>query len=146
MAKVNLKDATKGLVDEASEILEKAAGMRREADFLMDALRRMDAEMNRQKEEEELRRKQQEQLKAQSAHTKAFTMLDEDEKQMMEAAMQEQIDYLTKKLFGRSSEKHITQVEGQMSLFDIFDEAEKEADPSAPEPSPAEDDEVEVIE
>ena len=80
MAKVNLKDATKGLVDEASEILEKAAGMRREADFLMDALRRMDAEMNRQKEEEELRRKQQEQLKAQSAHTKAFTMLDEDEK------------------------------------------------------------------
>ena len=89
MAKVNLKDATKGLVDEASEILEKAVGMRREADSLMDALRRMDAEMNRQKEEEEFRRKQQEQLKAQSAHTKAFTMLDEDEKQMMEAAMQE---------------------------------------------------------
>ena len=90
MAKVNLKDATKGLVDEASEILEKAAGMRREADFLMDALRRMDAEMNRQKEEEEFRRKQQEQLKVQSAHTKAFTMLDDDEKQMVEAAMQEQ--------------------------------------------------------
>ena len=90
MAKVNLKDATKGLVDEASEILEKAVGMRREADSLMDALRRMDAEMNRQKEEEEFRRKQQEQLKAQSAHTKAFTMLDEDEKQMMEAAMQEE--------------------------------------------------------
>ncbi|MBQ6061523.1 MAG: translation initiation factor IF-2 [Clostridia bacterium] len=90
MAKVNLKDATKGLVDEASEILEKAVGMRREADSLMDALRRMDAEMSRQKEEEELRRKQQEQLKAQSAHTKAFTMLDEDEKQMMQAAMQEE--------------------------------------------------------
>ena len=86
MAKVNLKDATKGLVDKASEILEKAAGMRREADFLMDALRRMDAEMNRQKEEEEFRRKQQEQLKVQSAHTKAFTMLDDDEKQMVEAA------------------------------------------------------------
>ena len=66
------------------------------------------------------------------------------EGQKREAAMQEQIDYLTKKLFGRSSEKHITQVDGQMSLFDLFDEAEKEADPSAPEPSPVEDDEVEV--
>ena len=33
---------------------------------------------------------QQEQLKVQSAHTKAFTMLDDDEKQMVEAAMQEQ--------------------------------------------------------
>ena len=31
MAKVNLKDATKGLVDEASEILEKAAGSAAEA-------------------------------------------------------------------------------------------------------------------
>ena len=50
------------------------------------------------------------------------------EGQKREAAMQEQIDYLTKKLFGHSSEKHITHVEGQMSLFDLFDEAEKEAD------------------
>ena len=47
--------------------------------------------------------------------------------QKREAVMQEQIDYLTKKLFGRSSEKHITQVEGQMSIYDLFDEAEKEA-------------------
>ncbi len=48
-----------------------------------------------------------------------------------EAVMQEQIDYLTKKLFGRSSEKNITQTEGQISLFD---EAENEADPKAGEP------------
>ena len=36
--------------------------------------------------------------------------------QKREAVMQEQIDYLTKKLFGRSSEKNITQVEGQMYI------------------------------
>ena len=88
MAKVNLKDATKGLVEEASGILEKATGIRRDADALFDMLRRMDQEYNRQKDEEAQRRKQQEQLKAQSTHTKAFTMLDDDEKQMMEAAMQ----------------------------------------------------------
>ena len=29
------------------------------------------------------------QLRVQSAHTKAYTMLDDDEKQMMEAAMRE---------------------------------------------------------
>ena len=89
MAKVNLKDATKGLVEEASGILEKATGIRKNADALFDALRRMDQEINRQKDEEAQRKRQEEQLKAQSAHTKAFTMLDDDEKEMMKAAMQE---------------------------------------------------------
>ena len=89
MANVNLKDATKELVEQASGILEEATRIRKEADSLFDTLRRMDAEMNRQAEEEAARRRQQEQLKAQSAHTKAFTMLDEDEKQMMEAARRE---------------------------------------------------------
>ena len=89
MAKVNLKDATKELVEGASGILEQATRIRKEADFLYDSLRSMDAEMNRQKEEEAALRKQQEQLRVQSAHTKAYTMLDDDEKQMMEAAMRE---------------------------------------------------------
>lgn len=47
-----------------------------------------------------------------------------------ERVLQEQIDYLTKKLFGRSSEKNIP-VPGQMSLFD---EIESEAAVSEPEP------------
>ena len=53
------------------------------------------------------------------------------ESRKREAAMQEQIDYLTKKLFGRSSERNITQTDGQLGLFD---EAENEADPEAVEP------------
>ncbi len=86
MANVNLKDATKELTVQASGILEEATRIRKEADSLFDALKRLDMEMNRQAEEEAARRRQQEQLKAQSAHTKAFTMLDDDEKQMMEEA------------------------------------------------------------
>ncbi|MBQ6513819.1 MAG: translation initiation factor IF-2 [Clostridia bacterium] len=89
MANVNLKDATKELVAEASGILEEATRIRKEADSLFDTLKRMDMEMNRQAEEEAARRRQQEQMKAQSAHTKAFTMLDDDEKQMMEEAQKE---------------------------------------------------------
>jgi len=90
MANVKLKDATKELVEEASGILEEATRIRKDADALFDTLRRMDMEMNRQAEEEAARRRQQEQIKAQSAHTKAFTMLDDDEKQMIEAARQEE--------------------------------------------------------
>ena len=89
MANVNLKDATKELVAEASGILEEATRIRKEADSLFDTLKRLDMEMNRQAEEEAARRRQQEQMKAQSAHTKAFTMLDDDEKQMMEEAQKE---------------------------------------------------------
>ena len=89
MANVNLKDATKELTAEASGILEEATRIRKAADSLFDTLKRMDMEMNRQAEEEAARRRQQEQMKAQSAHTKAFTMLDDDEKQMMEAAQKE---------------------------------------------------------
>ncbi len=86
MATMNLKDATKVLVEESSGILAEATRIRKEADYLFDALKRLDAEMNQQREEEAARRRQQEQQMAQSAHTKAFTMLDDDEKQMLEEA------------------------------------------------------------
>ena len=52
MANVKLKDATKELVEEASGILEEATRIRKEADGLFDALKRLDSEMNRQAEEE----------------------------------------------------------------------------------------------
>jgi len=44
-----------------------------------------------------------------------------------EKVLQEQVDYLTKKLFGSSSEKKVLEIPGQLSLFD---EAEVEQDPS----------------
>ena len=50
-----------------------------------------------------------------------------DEKSSHEKALQEQVDYLTKKLFGSSSEKRSDDIPGQQNLFD---EAEMEQDPS----------------
>ena len=47
------------------------------------------------------------------------------EGQKREAVLQEQIDFLTKKLFGSSSEKRSAQIEGQLGLFN---EAEVEQD------------------
>ena len=48
-----------------------------------------------------------------------------DEKNSHEKALQEQVDYLTKKLFGSSSERRTDDVPGQQHLFD---EAEVEQD------------------
>ena len=50
-----------------------------------------------------------------------------DEKSNHEKALQEQVDYLTKKLFGSSSEKRSDDIPGQQNLFD---EAEMEQAPS----------------
>ena len=51
-----------------------------------------------------------------------------EEKAEHEKVLQEQVDYLTKKLFGASSEKKVLDIPGQLSLFD---EAEQEQNPSA---------------
>ena len=58
MAKVNLKDATKELVEQASGILEQATAVRRNADYLYESLKRMDQEFSRRAEEDAARRKQ----------------------------------------------------------------------------------------
>jgi len=55
----------------------------------------------------------------------------EEEHHQQEAVLKEQIDYLTKKLFGTSSERRDGRIDGQLSLFN---EAEVEQDPGAPEP------------
>ena len=53
----------------------------------------------------------------------------EEEHIQRENNLQEQIDYLTKKLFGKSSEKRSDDIEGQMNLFN-----EAEAEKTAPDP------------
>ena len=50
-----------------------------------------------------------------------------DEKSSHEKALQEQVDYLTQKNFGSSSERRSDDIPGQQNLFD---EAEVEQDPS----------------
>lgn len=50
-----------------------------------------------------------------------------DEKTSHEKALQEQVDYLTKKLFGSSSEKRTDDIPGQQNLFDEA-EVEQEQD------------------
>ena len=50
-----------------------------------------------------------------------------------EQVLQEQIDFLTKKLYGKSSEKRDDQIEGQMSLFNEAEAEQKSPDPEEEE-------------
>lgn len=59
------------------------------------------------------------------------------ESQERERVAKEQIEVMTKRLFGRSSEKHMAQSEGQM---DFFNEIEVEADKAPAEEEPFADD------
>ncbi len=76
--KVNLKDATKELVTGASGVLENAVRIRKNADSLLDSLKKAEAGFVQAREDELARRRKEEQIKAQSAHTKAYTMPDDD--------------------------------------------------------------------
>ena len=58
MAKVSLKEVTRELADGAAEMLGRARNIRLNADYLFDALKRMDSDFSRQKEEENARRRQ----------------------------------------------------------------------------------------
>lgn len=51
------------------------------------------------------------------------------------ANLNETIEYLKRKMFGRSSEKTTDVDPNQMTIFDFFNEAEKEANPDEPEPT-----------
>lgn len=50
------------------------------------------------------------------------------------ANKQEQLDYFQAKYFGKSSEKHKAEDPNQLTIYDVFNEVEKEADPTVTEP------------
>ena len=89
MAKGNLMNTARELVEESAQILAKTRNARKDADAMFDELKRMDAAIARRKEEAAAQRKREEQIRVQSTHSRAFTMLDEEEKAQMEAALRE---------------------------------------------------------
>ncbi len=89
MTKVNKKDATKELAANASKVLNEAARMRKNAETLMQSLRKLEQGFTRQAEEAAAQKKREEQQKVLSSHSKAFTMLDDDERAQVEAVRAE---------------------------------------------------------
>jgi len=73
MTKVKLKDATKELATDARKTLEEAVQVRKAADELLRSLKDAEKGFLRAKQEEAARIKREEQMKAQSAHSMAYT-------------------------------------------------------------------------
>ena len=97
MAKGNLVNTARELAEQSAEILAKANRARKDADAMFEELKRMDAAIARRKEEAAAQRKREEQIRVQSTHSRAFTMLDEEEKAQMEAALREERENAARK-------------------------------------------------
>jgi len=79
MTKVKLKDATRDLLKGAAEMLSNVSSMRKNADDLTQAARKLEAKFLREEEQRKADEKQAEQQRLISQHTKAYTMPDTDE-------------------------------------------------------------------
>ncbi len=88
MAKTNLKDATKDLLQSSETVMESVADVRKGADVLMHTLRKME---NQYLREEEIRREEEmlaEQERLAQTHTKAYTMPDVEEEAAAEPVVE----------------------------------------------------------
>ena len=88
MTKVKLKDATRELSRDAGGVLEEASRIKRSAEGLMQALRKLENQFQREEEQRRAQERLEEQQKLAQQHTKAWTMPDEEEAQA-EAAQAE---------------------------------------------------------
>ncbi len=79
MTKVKLKDATRDLLKGAADTLSSVSSMRKSADDLTQAARKLEAKFLREEEQRKADEKQAEQQRLISQHTKAYTMPDTDE-------------------------------------------------------------------
>ncbi len=79
MTKVKLKDATKDLLKGAADMLSSVSSMRKNADDLSQAVKKLEAKFLREEEQRRAEEKQAEQARLISQHAKAYTMPDTDE-------------------------------------------------------------------
>ena len=79
MTKVKLKDATRDLLKGAADMLSSVSTIRKSADDLTQAARKLEAKFQREEEQRRAEEKQAEQQRLISQHAKAYTMPDTDE-------------------------------------------------------------------
>ncbi len=89
MSKVGLKDTIKDLNQKAGVILSETERVKRNADIMLQMLRQQESVFLRQEEEERQRQRHEQQQQLMQAQTKAWTMPDEDEQAILDAAAQQ---------------------------------------------------------
>ncbi|MDI9520309.1 MAG: translation initiation factor IF-2 [Bacillota bacterium] len=86
MAKVGLKDTIKELNKRTGAVLSEAERVKRNADIMLQMLRQQESVFLRQEEEERQRIRHEQQQQIMQSQTKAWTMPDEDERAILDAA------------------------------------------------------------
>jgi len=86
MAKVGLKDTIEDLNQKAGVILSETERVLRNADITLQMLRQQESVFLRQEDEERQRQRQEQQQQMLQTQTKAWTMPDEDEQAILDAA------------------------------------------------------------
>ncbi|NLX82440.1 MAG: translation initiation factor IF-2 [Clostridiales bacterium] len=86
MSKVGLKDTIKDLNQKAGVILSETERVKRNADIILQMLRTQESVFLRQEEEERLRLKHEQHQQMLQSQTKAWTMPDDDEQAILNAA------------------------------------------------------------
>ncbi len=86
MSNVKRTDPTRELAEGSKKVLEKAGKLRKEADSLFQSLKALENGFARAEQEKADKLRKEKQQKALASHSKAFTMLDEDEKAAIAAA------------------------------------------------------------
>ncbi len=89
MTKVKLKDATRELLADATKVKEEASRARKGAENLLQSLRALENGFVKANEEKDAEMKRVEAEKQRADHSKAYVMLDADEKAALDAAEKE---------------------------------------------------------
>ena len=89
MTKVKLKDATRELLADATKVKEEASRARKGAESLLQSLRALENGFVKANEEKDAEQKRAEAEKQRADHSKAYVMLDAEERAAIEAAEKE---------------------------------------------------------
>ena len=89
MTKVKLKDATKELLADATKVKEDASRARKGAENLLQSLRALESGLVKAHEEKDAEIKRAEAEKQRADHSKAYVMLDAEDRAAIEAAEKE---------------------------------------------------------
>ncbi len=89
MTKVKLKDATRELLADATKVKDEASRARKGAENLLQSLRALENGFVKANEEKDAEMKRVEAEKQRADHSKAYVMLDADEKAALDAAEKE---------------------------------------------------------
>ena len=89
MTKLKLKDATRELLADATKVKEEASRARKGAENLLQSLRALESGFVKANEEKDAEMKRAEAEKQRADHSKAYVMLDAEERAAIEAAEKE---------------------------------------------------------